>query len=111
MWPSPWRCCGHGGGGDDDYDDEPETPKQPQPPQLEERHTARVPRLVPREDAPAQERAVAPAESVKAPAPAEDTPKPASVREREGADEPTPADEEQVRTMSLSDLLDDIHNM
>ena len=102
---------GHGGGGDDDYDDEPETPKQPQPPQLEERHTARVPRLVPREDAPAQGRAAAPAESVKAPAPAEDTPKPAPVREREGADEPTPADEEQVRTMSLSDLLDDIHNM
>ena len=102
---------GHGGGGDDDYDDEPETPKRPQPPQLEERHTARVPRLVPREDDPAQERTAAPAESVKAPAPAKDTPKPAPVREREGADEPTPADEEQVRTMSLSDLLDDIHNM
>jgi hypothetical protein len=40
-------------------------------------------------------------------APAE-TPAPA---ERSAQDEPTQADEDEVRTMSLDDLLDDIHNM
>ena len=40
-------------------------------------------------------------------APAE---KPATA-ERSAQDEPTQADEDEVRTMSLDDLLDDIHNM
>ena len=31
--------------------------------------------------------------------------------ERSAQDEPTLADEDEVRTMSLDDLLDDIHNM
>ena len=73
---------GHTGGGDDEeYDDEPpRTPAKPLIP--EERHTARVPRLVPRDE-----------------------------RSDSAQDEPTQADEDEVRTMSLDDLLDDIHNM
>ena len=33
------------------------------------------------------------------------------VYKRQAQDEPTQADEDEVRTMSLDDLLDDIHNM
>ena len=102
---------GHTGGGDDEeYDDEPpRTPAKPLIP--EERHTARVPRLVPREESSDSEPAVIPDKTPAAPmtpaAPAE-TPAPA---ERSAQDEPTQADEDEVRTMSLDDLLDDIHNM
>ena len=102
---------GHTGGGDDEeYDDEP--PRTPAKPLLpEERHTARAPRLVPREESSDSEPAVIPDKTPAAPvtpaAPAE-TPAPA---ERSAQDEPTQADEDEVRTMSLDDLLDDIHNM
>lgn len=102
---------GHTGGGDDEeYDDEPpRTPAKPLIP--EERHTARVPRLVPREESSDSEPAAipdkTPADPVTPAAPAE---KPAPA-ERSAQDEPTQADEDEVRTMSLDDLLDDIHNM
>ena len=102
---------GHTGGGDDEeYDDEPpRTPAKPLIP--EERHTARVPRLVPREESSDSEPAAipdkTPADPVTPAAPAE---KPATA-ERSAQDEPTQADEDEVRTMSLDDLLDDIHNM
>ena len=42
--------------------------------------------------------------------PAAPTEEPATA-ERSAQDEPTQADEDEVRTMSLDDLLDDIHNM
>ena len=105
---------GHTGGSDDggdDYDDEPRTPAKPLLPQ--ERETARVPRLVPREELdgsdPSPVPDKTPAAPVTPPAPAEEpAPQP---KERSAADEPTQADEDEVRTMSLEDLLDDIHNM
>ena len=105
---------GHTGGSDDgsdDYDDEPRTPAKPLLPQ--ERETARVPRLVPREELdgsdPSPVPDKTPAAPVTPPAPAEEpAPQP---KERSAVDEPTQADEDEVRTMSLEDLLDDIHNM
>ena len=101
---------GHTGGGDDEeYDDEP--PRTPAKPLILAGHTARVPRLVPREESSDSEPAAipdkTPADPVTPAAPAE-TPAPA---ERSAQDEPTQADEDEVRTMSLDDLLDDIHNM
>ena len=102
---------GHTGGGDDEeYDDEPpRTPAKPLIP--EERHTARVPRLVPREESSDSESAAipdkTPADPVTPAAPAEEP----ATAERSAQDEPTQADEDEVRTMSLDDLLDDIHNM
>ena len=102
---------GHTGGGDDEeYDDEPpRTPAKPLIP--EERHTARVPRLVPREESSDSESAAipdkTPADPVTPAAPAEKS----ATAERSAQDEPTQADEDEVRTMSLDDLLDDIHNM
>ena len=102
---------GHTGGGDDEeYDDEPpRTPAKPLIP--EERHTARVPRLVPREESSDSEPAAipdkTPADPVTPAAPAEEP----ATAERSAQDEPTQADEDEVRTMSLDDLLDDIHNM
>ena len=102
---------GHTGGGDDEeYDDEPpRTPAKPLIP--EERHTARVPRLVPREESSDSEPAAIPDKTPAAPmTPAAPAEKPATA-ERSAQDEPTQADEDEVRTMSLDDLLDDIHNM
>ena len=102
---------GHTGGGDDEeYDDEP--PRTPAKPLLpEERHTARVPRLVPREESSDSEPVTipdkTPADPVTPAAPAEEP----ATAERSAQDEPTQADEDEVRTMSLDDLLDDIHNM
>ena len=102
---------GHTGGGDDEeYDDEPpRTPAKPLIP--EERHTARVPRLVPREESSDSDPAAipdkTPADPVTPAAPAEKS----ATAERSAQDEPTQADEDEVRTMSLDDLLDDIHNM
>ena len=43
-------------------------------------------------------------------APAEE-PAPAPKAERSATDEPSQSDEDEVRTMSLDDLLDDIHKM
>ena len=107
---------GRGHGSDDGYDDsEPEAPQAPEQPALEHHHTARVPRLVPRQEEPQPEPV---RESVKPPAPQPKPEEPASApeapaapQERSGSDEPTRDDEEQVRTMSLDDLLNDIHNM
>ena len=102
---------GHTGGGDDEeYDDEPpRTPAKPLIP--EERHTARVPRLVPREESSDSEPAAIPDKTPAAPmTPATPAEEPATA-ERSAQDEPTQADEDEVRTMSLDDLLDDIHNM
>ena len=102
---------GHTGGGDDEeYDDEPpRTPAKPLIP--EERHTARVPRLVPREESSDSEPAAIPHKTPAAPmTPAAPAEEPATA-ERSAQDEPTQADEDEVRTMSLDDLLDDIHNM
>ena len=102
---------GHTGGGDDEeYDDEPpRTPAKPLIP--EERHTARVPRLVPREESSDSEPAAIPDKTPAAPmTPAAPAEEPATA-ERSAQDEPTQADEDEVRTMSLDDLLDDIHNM
>ena len=102
---------GHTGGGDDEeYDDEP--PRTPAKPLLpEERHTARVPRLVPREESSDSEPAAIPDKTPAAPmTPAAPAEEPATA-ERSAQDEPTQADEDEVRTMSLDDLLDDIHNM
>ena len=48
-----------------------------------------------------------PADPVTPAAPAEEP----ATAERSAQDEPTQADEDEVRTMSLNDLLDDIHNM
>ena len=102
---------GHTGGGDDEeYDDEPpRTPAKPLIP--EERHTARVPRLVPREESSDSDPVTipdkTPADPVTPAAPAEEP----ATAERSAQDEPTQADEDEVRTMSLDDLLDDIHNM
>ena len=101
---------GHTGGGDDEeYDDEPpRTPAKPLIP--EERHSARVPRLVPREESSDSEPAAIPDKTPAAPmtpaAPAEEP----VTAERSAQDEPTQAAEDEVRTMSLDDLLDDIHN-
>ena len=102
---------GHTGGGDDEeYDDEP--PRTPAKSLLpEERHTARVPRLVPREESSDSEPAAIPDKTPAAPmTPAAPAKEPATA-ERSAQDEPTQADEDEVRTMSLDDLLDDIHNM
>lgn len=102
---------GHTGGGDDEeYDDEP--PRTPAKPLLpEERHTARVPRLVPREESSDSEPAAIPDKTPAAPVtPAAPAEEPATAK-RSAQDEPTQADEDEVRTMSLDDLLDDIHNM
>ena len=102
---------GHTGGGDDEeYDDEPpRTPAKPLIP--EERHTARVPRLVPREESSDSEPAAIPDKTPAAPmTPAAPAEEPATA-ERSAQDEPTQADEDEVRTMSLDDLLDDIPNM
>ena len=102
---------GRGSGGrDDDYDDDdgPDAPEDVQP--ILPASTGSVPRLVPRQEAPHP----AP-EPVKAAAPAAapqpEPPQPAPAEPKSAADEPTQADEDQVRTMSLEDLLDDIHNM
>ena len=81
---------GHAGSANDYEDDEPQ---EPQPPVLEKHRTASVPRLVPRQEEPAEE------------------PAPAPKAERSATDEPSQSDEDEVRTMSLDDLLDDIHKM
>ena len=101
---------GSGDSGDDDGgDDGKDTPHKPIEPLLPEEHyTARVPRLVPREEESLEDPAEPPTETAPAPASAEMPDRPA---ERSAADEPTQADEDEVRTMSLDDLLDDIHNM
>ena len=101
---------GSGDSGDDDSgDDGKDTPRKPIEPLLPEEHyTARVPRLVPREEESLEAPAEPPTETVPAPVSAEMPDRPA---ERSAADEPTQADEDEVRTMSLDDLLDDIHNM
>ena len=62
-------------------------------------------------DAPAKTDAAIPDKPPAAPMPpAAPAEKPATA-ERSAQDEPTQADEDEVRTMSLDDLLDDIHNM
>ena len=70
-----------------------------------------MPRLVPREESSDSEPAAipdkTPADPVTPAAPAEEP----ATAERSAQDEPTQADEDEVRTMSLDDLLDDIHNM
>lgn len=119
---------GRGHVGSDDYDDEPQPPRPDrETPALEHHHTSRVPRLVPRqEEAPEEPKAekatrtatwndaerarndVRTAEKAPASAPERASDAPAA---RSAKDEPTEDDENQVRTMSLDDLLDDIHNM
>ena len=100
---------GRGSGGrDDDYDDDDRQPPEDVQPILPY-STGSVPRLVPREETephPVKE----PVHTVPVPQPQEETP-PQPEETKPAADEPTQADEDQVRTMSLEDLLDDIHNM
>ena len=100
---------GRGSGGrDDDYDDDDRQPPEDVQPILPY-STGSVPRLVPREETephPVKE----PVHTVPVPQPQEETP-PRPKETKPAADEPTQADEDQVRTMSLEDLLDDIHNM
>lgn len=104
----------------DDDDDYIEPPQPPLPPVSHSRDTDRIPRLVPREEI-----AAAPAEAPTDPVSetqelnevaalvsdmmnrAEEPAAPAAP----AVDEPTAEDEAEVRTMSLDDLLDDIHNM
>lgn len=111
---------GRGRVGRDDNNDPDDGGTPPtQPPELPHRDTGRVPRLVPREET--EPKPVRPtlydvekeldedfplthrAPEAQVPPTA---PEPAPL-----ADEPTEKDEEEVRTMSLDDLLDDIHNM
>lgn len=98
---------------DDDYEEPPQPPLPPVAP----RDTDRIPRLVPREE---------PAPTV-TPEPVSETqelnevaalvsdmmdkPEEPAVPAPPAVDEPTEEDEAEVRTMSLDDLLDDIHNM
>ena len=99
---------GSGGGRDDEYDDDDRQPPEDVQPILPY-STGSVPRLVPREETaprPAEESV----HTVPAPQPKEETP-PQPEESKPAVDEPTQADEDQVRTMSLEDLLDDIHNM
>ena len=98
---------GHAGSANDYEDDEPQ---EPQPPVLEKRHTASVPRLVPRQEEPAEEPQPVRQPAAVTAAPAEE-PAPAPKAERSATDEPSQSDEDEVRTMSLDDLLDDIHKM
>ncbi len=102
---------GRGGRGGDDYDgdDYGDTPPQDVQPILPA-STGSIPRLVPREEPKPEETPVA----VPAPAPVpqrEEPEPPVQDEQKPAADEPTQADEDKVRTMSLEDLLDDIHNM
>ena len=75
---------------------------------LEKHRTASVPRLVPRQEEPAEEPQPARQPAAVTAAPAEE-PAPAPKAERSATDEPSQSDEDEVRTMSLDDLLDDIH--
>ena len=77
---------------------------------LEKRHTVSVPRLVPRQEEPAEEPQPVRQPAAVTAAPAEE-PAPAPKAERSATDEPSQSDEDEVRTMSLDDLLDDIHKM
>lgn len=96
---------GHAGSANDYEDDEPQ---EPQPPVLEKHRTASVPRLVPRQEEPAEEPQPVRQPAAVTAAPAEE---PAPKAERSATDEPSQSDEDEVRTMSLDDLLDDIHKM
>ena len=98
---------GHAGSANDYEDDEPQ---EPQPPVLEKHRTASVPRLVPRQEEPAEEPQPVCQPAAVTAAPAEE-PAPAPKAERSATDEPSQSDEDEVRTMSLDDLLDDIHKM
>ena len=98
---------GHAGSANDYEDDEPQ---EPQPPVLEKHRTASVPRLVPRQEEPAEEPQPVRQPAAVTAAPAEE-PAPAPKAERSATDEPSQSDEDEVRTMSLDDLLDDIHKM
>ena len=98
---------GHAGSANDYEDDEPQ---EPQPPVLEKHRTASVPRLVPRQEEPAEEPQLVRQPAAVTAAPAEE-PAPAPKAERSATDEPSQSDEDEVRTMSLDDLLDDIHKM
>ena len=70
-----------------------------------------MPRLVPREESSDSDPVTIPDKTPAAPmTPAAPAEEPATA-ERSAQDEPTQADEDEVRTMSLDDLLDDIHNM
>lgn len=98
---------------DDDYEEPPQPPLPPVAPH----DTDRIPRLVPREE---------PSPTV-TPEPVSETqelnevaalvsdmmgkPEEPAVPAPPAVDEPTEEDEAEVRTMSLDDLLDDIHNM
>lgn len=100
-------------GKEDDYDDEPEPPRPPaeDTPALEQHHTARVPRLVPRQEEPTPEEEPVKQITQEPEEPAAYKDEPAVQPERGAKDEPTEVDEDEVRTMSLDDLLNDIHNM
>ena len=98
---------GHAGSTNDYEDDEPQ---EPQPPVLEKHRTVSVPRLVPRQEEPAEEPQPVRQPAAVTAAPAEE-PAPAPKAERSATDEPSQSDEDEVRTMSLDDLLDDIHKM
>ena len=98
---------GHAGSANDYEDDEPQ---EPRPPVLEKHRTASVPRLVPRQEEPAEEPQPVRQPAAVTAAPAEE-PAPAPKAERSATDEPSQSDEDEVRTMSLDDLLDDIHKM
>lgn len=105
------RGSGHGrDDGDDDADDT--TPPTDTPPVLPYA-TGSVPRFIPREAAP-QEKASdtqpLPTAAPVSPSATDDTQADTPSTEHP-ADEPTEANENEVRTMSLDDLLDDIHRM
>ena len=96
--------------GRDDYDDDDSNtpPEDVQP--IRPASTGSIPRLVPREEPKPAEEPVTVA--APAPVPQPEIPQPPAQEERKpAADEPTPDDEDKIRTMSLEDLLDDIHNM
>lgn len=102
---------GRGGrSGRDDYDDEDGNPPPEDAQPILPASTGSIPRLVPREAPKPAEEPV----TVAAPAPVlqPEAPKPpVQETKKPAADEPTQEDEDKVRTMSLEDLLDDIHNM
>ena len=102
---------GRGGrSGRDDYDDEDGNPPPEDAQPILPASTGSIPRLVPREATKPAEEPV----TVAAPAPVlqpEAPQPPVQETKKPAADEPTREDEDKVRTMSLEDLLDDIHNM
>lgn len=95
---------------DDDYEEPPQPPLPPVAP----RDTDRIPRLVPREEPTPAEPVSETQELNEVAALVSDMmgkPEEPAVPAVPAVDEPTEADEAEVRTMSLDDLLDDIHNM